>query len=211
MNLVARRVVARFLLASSRSYYARREARPDLYADLQKQFKQFQSGVFALAIVADKLADAKEKDRALDLIDDLPALLDATVGLPHEEVLKQSYEPKLAEVKEGLGRLEEVLTQGVPGLPPKMQRSAVALIKNKMKAAQGALVYIDRFMGKYAQEMKVQEEKARQQAEKEEQKAKKLREKAEKQEAKERANEEWCVENCEPCKDSEDTWMTGDY
>lgn len=209
MTLVARRVVARFRLAATRTFYARREARPDLYADLQKQFKQFQSSLFALAQVGDLFPDGKDKDKALDMVDDLPTLLDATIGLPHEKVLELEYHDGLKSVARGLADLEKMLAEGVPGIPPKKQRAALTLIKSKVKAAQAALDYITRFMDKYAKEMKSQEakdrqkaEKDRQKAEKEQQKAEKDRQKAEKAEAKDKANQDWCQDNCAPCKDN---------
>lgn len=218
MTLVARRVVARFRLASPWSFYARREARPDLYADLQKQFKQFQSGLFALAPVADQFADKKLKDGALDLIDDLAAKLDEAIGLPHEQVLEAKYEAPVGVVKVGLKGLEDLLEKGIPELPPKMQGKATALVKSKVKAAQGALDFISRFLDKYAKEMREQEAKDRAKAEKEKAraeaeaaKAEKDRAKAEKAQAKERANEEWCVDNCKPCKDPDDYYMEGTF
>lgn len=215
MTLLARRVVARFRFASPRSFCARREARPDIYADLQKHFKQFQSSLYALAPIADQFAEKKDKDAGLDLIDDLAAKLDEAIGLPHEDILGSKYKAGLAAVKEGLDGLQELLTKNLPSLPAKAQRSAGSLVKTKMKAADGALDSITRFLDKYAKDMLDQEAKDRQKAEKERQraeaeqaKADKAREKAEKAEAKQRENDEWCQDNCKPCRD-DDSYMGG--
>jgi hypothetical protein len=212
--LLARRIIIRYRQASPRSFCARREARPDLYADLQKQFKQFQSSLFALSPVADEFSDRNVKDGALDLIDDLAVRLDEAIGLPHEQVLEEKYEAPIGAIKVGLKGLEDLLTQGIPGMPPKKQSKATSLVKSKLKAALGALDGIERFLVKYAKEMRDQEAKDRQKAEKERAKAdaeaakaEKARQKAEKAEAKAKDNKDWCADNCKPCQDPEDFFM----
>ena len=192
------RVVARYVWASKpRSFFARREERPDLYRELQRQFLQFQSSLFDLA----KLGEiAPDKDKALDLIADLPELLDSTIGLPHEQVLEAKYKTGLEKIQRGLDELEALIGKG------SLQRGQVATLRNRMKMARVALASIVKHMDRYAKVMGKQEQEERIRAEKERIRAEKLRAleekarlKAEKLEQRALENAKWCEENCPAC------------
>lgn len=192
MPLTASRVAARFLRASRgyRSFFAREE-RPDLYRDLQRQFLLFQKSLFDLADLAEGIADKGDQTRALDLIADLPELLDETIGLPHEEVLGSKYQPGLEKVERGLTDLA-----GLLGKTP-LQRAQASVLKARMRVALTSLAAIAKQMERYAKVMGKQEALERQRAEKERIRAEKLEQKA-------RENDKWCEKNCPACADMPD-------
>ena len=201
MNFAARLVVARFLRTPTggpRSFFARREAMPDLYQDLQKHFLKFERTLFSLASLAEALPDPHERDKALDLISDTPTLLDETIGMPNEEVAQKKYAPGLAEVTKGLDELEKLLLKGIEALPPKQQKAPAALLKSRIKVVRPALTEIVKYLDKAAPRLVKMEELRK----KEEAKKQKAEEKAKKDLQKEEANWSWCEENCTPCKDS---------
>jgi len=182
---------------------------PDLYKSVQKYFGYFQKSLFALTKLAENLPDPKARDEALDLISDTPELLDDTIGMPHEGLMKDGAKPKLAIIEKNLDALEKVLADGIESVPQKLKKTYDTLIKNRMKVVRKALADItsdlENFvedMARRAEQEKKLREKAEQKAEKDRLKAEKDRQKIEKREKKELENADWCENNCDPCKDN---------